>query len=184
MVVDVLRDLLVDDLFVEISEKDGRSFVRLRESGRDAKLKRVDIYDIPKGSLLLKLDKYEQPKTLFKGTHGERQRCDYVLVTTVRKNPVLLFIEMKSRHVKDSQVRKQFIGAECIFDYCDAVLNRFHGKDGLVSQCRKYFVVFYKPSIAKRTTRPALPRKNNDSPDRPLKYPSPQNPSLKALVAL
>lgn len=38
-----LRDLLVNDLFVKIRSKDNRPYARLNETGKDAKLKQVDI---------------------------------------------------------------------------------------------------------------------------------------------
>ncbi|MDY0378825.1 MAG: hypothetical protein RBR01_10375, partial [Desulfobacterales bacterium] len=124
----ILRSMLVDDLFGTISENNGRRFARLKESGDSAKLKQVDIYDVPKGSLLLKLDKCDQPKTLFKGKQGERQRCDYILVTSMDNNPMLVFIEMKSAALKIAEIERQFKGAECVLDYCDAILTRFHGQ--------------------------------------------------------
>lgn len=180
--ISVLRTLLMDNLVEPVSQKNGRCFVRLRETGADARLKRVDILDIPEGSVLVKLDGVDQPKSLFKGKYGERQRCDYLLVTVVNNRPFLVFFEMKTRVVKDSEVARQFKGAECLVDYCNAALNRFHGQDNLLDQCEKRFVVFYKPSLAKQRTRPVFPGNANNSPESPLKYPSPQNPSLMALV--
>ncbi len=179
-----LLALLVDGLFGIISEKDGRRFARLQESGMEASLKRVDICDVPDGTLILNLDKYEQPKSLFKGKQGERQRCDYVLITALENQPFLIFIELKSKTLKNSEIERQFKGAECVMDYCDAALDRFHGQNGLLRQCQKRFVVFYRPHLAKQRTRPVIPSQKNDSPQRALKYPAPQNPSLKRLVVL
>lgn len=179
-----LRDLLMDDLFGTITVKDGRRFARLKETAGDSKLKQVDIYDLPEGSLLLKLDHIEQPKTLFKGKKGERQRCDYLLVTKIDTRSFLVFIEMKSSTAGDSEIVRQFKGAECIFDYCDAALNRFHDQDGFLRKFEKRFVVFYRPRLAKQRTRPAILSHRNDTPERPLKCAAPHNPSLKTLVAL
>jgi hypothetical protein len=179
-----LRALLVDDLFGAISEKDGRRFARLKERGAEAKLKRVDIFDIPEGSLLLNLDQYEQPISLFRGEQGERQRCDYVLVTAMETVPLLVFIEIKSSILKNSEIQRQFKGAECVLDYCDAALDRFHGQNGFLRQFKKRFVVFYRPRLAKQRTRPTVPSKKNNAPELALKYPSPTCPSLKALVVL
>jgi hypothetical protein len=180
----VLHDLLMENLFGVISIKDGRRFARLKETGVDAKLKQVDIYDVPEGSLLINLDAYEQPKSLFKGQKGERQRCDYVLVTRIDDQPFLVFIEMKSAALKDSDISRQFKGSECVLDYCDVTLDRFHGQNGFLRQFNKRFVVFYRPRLAKQRTRLGKPPRGNDSPERALKYPSPHNPSLKTLVAL
>jgi hypothetical protein len=179
-----LKTLLMDNLVEPIAQKDTRFFVRLKETGPAAKLKRVDIFDIPEGSILIKLDQVRQPDTLFKGSLGERRRCDYVLVTDFDNHPVMVFIELKSRAVKDSEVTRQFKGAECLLDYCNSALDRFHGQNNLLGQCRKCFVVFYKPSVAKQRTRPVFSGNKRNSSESPLKYPSPRNPSLKALVNL
>lgn len=178
----LLRTLLNDDLLSTVSKKDGRRFVQLKETGADAKLKRVDICDLPEGSLLINLDKFEQPKSLFKGTLGERQRCDYVLITSLGAQPMLVFIELKSATVKASEIERQFKGAECIIDYCDATLNRFHDQNGLLKQCEKRFVVFYRPRLAKLRTRPVSIARKNDTPERAFRYPAPHNPTLRALV--
>lgn len=179
-----LRDLLMTNLFETVSHKHGHTFVRLKETGVDAKLKQIDIYDIHQDSIVLKLDQVDQPSTLFKGEKGERQRCDYVLVTIYNNNPFVVFIEIKSKVAKNAEITRQFKGAECLMDYCNSALNRFHDQHNVMLACEKRFVVFYKPSIAKRRTRPVNPCPANKSPESPLKYPAPHNPSLNALVCL
>lgn len=180
--IEIMKKLLVDDLFSPISEKDGRSFARLKESGIDARLRRVDIYDVSEDSLLIKLDKYDQPKSLFKGTEGERKRCDYVLITSINSQSYLLFIEMKSKRVKPSEFIKQFKGAECLMDYCDATLKRFHEQNNFFEGFKKRFVVFYKIPLSKQRTRSIDSFGNNSTPDKALTYLSPHNPSLEKLV--
>lgn len=179
-----LRALLAKDIVVEVSEMNGRGFARLHETGADAKLKQVDIFDVPENSVLLHLEQYEQPKSLFKGKKGERKRCDYVLVTAIGNRPLLLFIEMKSAKLETSELVRQFKGAECIMDYCDAALTRFHDQDRVLARCAKRFVIFYRPRLSKTRTRPVFPSKDNDSPEKALRYPAPRCPSLHALVAL
>jgi len=179
----VIRELLVDDIIGEFGNDHGRSFARLRETGAEAKLKKVKVFDVPDSSILINLDRCEQPKTLFRNEKGQRQRCDYVLLTIFNNREFMIFIEMKSTTVKDTEVQRQFKGAECIMDYCNAALNRFHDQRNLLSAFQKRFVVFYKPrSIAKRTTRLQCPTQMNDTPEKAFKYPDPHNPSLKCLV--
>lgn len=179
-----LRELLVENLIDSVFSANGRRCVRLKEEGADARLNKVDILDVPNGSILIKLDEVEQPKTLFKGKRGERQRCDYVLLTRFKGTPFLVFFELKSRTVKKKEVTKQFKGAECLMDYCDAALNRFFHQNDLLKACEKRFVVFFKPAIAKQATRQATPAMSNASPETPFKYAAPRNPSLKALISL
>jgi len=179
-----LDELLADEMKETFSINNGRRFAMLKECGIGSKLKRVDIYDIPEGSILIKLDQYNQPDSLFKNHRGQRKRCDYVLVTTIENRDILLFIEMKSSRIRNIEIEQQFKGAECVIDYCDAVLNRFHGQDDLLKKHTKHFVIFYKPlSISKRPTRPKKsPQQINNTPERAYRYSDPIRPSLETLI--
>lgn len=183
-----LNELLVDKIKGTICINNGRRFAMLKESEKDSKLKRVDIYDVPEGSILIKLDQFNQPDSLFKSHKGQCKRCDYVLVTTIENIDILLFIEMKSSKIRNIEIEQQFKGAECVIDYCDAVLNRFHNQDDLLKKHAKRFVIFYKPYISKKSTRSKrskvpLPQRN-DTPEQAYRYPAPIRPSLQKLVYL
>lgn len=180
--LEILRELLVPDMLGEIVSEGDARYARLQELSPDAKLKRVDIKGVPAGSLLLKLDSYEPPVSLFRGDRGQRKRCDYVLFTVLDGSGYALFIELKSATLKRAQYIAQFKGAECAIDYCHAVLKRFYSHDRLLSSFSKRFVVFYKPRLAKKPTRPG-PAAGNISPEKALLYSTP-SPSLKALLAL
>lgn len=185
----VLNELFADKLMGDFGKKNGRRFAMLKETDKGAKLKRVDIFDVPEESVLIKLDRAEPPHSLFKKEKGKCRRCDYVLITKTKYKHIMLFIEMKSaKRVPVSDVKKQFWGAECVIDYCNATLKRFHDQADFFGKFEKRFVVFYKPSISKRSTR--LPKKpslvktsgTNDTPEHMLKYNAPINPSLKSLI--
>lgn len=180
--LDELQNLLVDSLFGEFSEENGRKYAFLKETGIDASLKTVKIFDVPADSVLLKLDEYQQPHTLFKNDKGQRCRCDYVLLTKIGTAKYMIFVEMKSKNVTAGEVIKQFKGAECVIDYCESTLNRFHGQTDLLKQYNKRFVLFYKASLSKTTTRLKVNSTKNNSPESALKFPNPQNPSIKSLV--
>ena len=189
MDTDVLNELFSDNLMGDFGKKNGRRFARLKETDKGAKLKRVDIFDVPKESMLIKLDSTEPPHSLFKNGKGKCRRCDYVLITQTKYKRIILFIEMKSaKRVPVREVKQQFRGAECVIDYCNATLKRFHDQTDFFGKYEKRFVVFYKPSISKKATR--LPKKSgyvktsktNDKPEDMLKYHAPINPSLQSLI--
>ena len=181
--LEALRKLLVDDILDDIIHEHGICCsVRLRETGKEAKLKRVDIRGVPEKSVLIKLDAYDQPLSLFKGNKGERQRCDYILFTVLDGQGYTLFIELKSAKIKKTEYVCQFKGAECVVDYCHSALKRFHDHDKLKT-FNKRFVVFYKPRIAKQRTRPQSPA-GSITPEKALLYPSPHSLSLRSLIAL
>ena len=98
--MEALRDLLVPDIQGDIVDNHGTYYAKLREGSSESKLKRIDIYGVPKDSILIKLDEYDQPITLFKNDKGQRQRCDYVLFSLVDGKGFVLFIEIKSAKVK------------------------------------------------------------------------------------
>ena len=181
--LDALRELLVADIHGEFVNDHGSHYARLRERAPGAKLRKVDIHGVPEDSILMKLDGYDQPASLFKDDKGQRQRCDYVLFTMVNGRGFALFIELKSAKVKKTEIIRQFQGAECVIDYCHAALKRFHNHDQLLNTFSKRFIVFYKPRVAKQRSRPKLSA-DNTSPQKAMKYPNPYNPSLKSLLAL
>ncbi|MEO5357244.1 MAG: hypothetical protein H7844_08095 [Nitrospirae bacterium YQR-1] len=185
----VFNDLIVNNILVQFGMKNGKLFAVLKESGTETKLKKVEISDIPENSVLIKLDGYEEPKTLFKSNKGQLKRCDYVLLTRVGNQGIMLFIEMKSQRFSDKDIEKQFKGALCVMDYCNAVLNRFHNKEDILSLFEKRFIVFYTLPIPKRPTRPAKsvnlpvnPPVRHNKPESPLKIANPYNPFFKSLI--
>ncbi len=181
--LDTLRSLFADGIVEEsVRENNGRRYMRLKETAPDARLKQVDLYDLPAESLLLKLDKSAQPKTLFKGTHGECKRCDYLLITHLKGKHILLFIEMKSRTLKENDVRKHFKASECVLDYASAVLERFFSLPRFFDSYEKRFVVFYKNSAAKRKLGAARHSTRNSTPEQMKKCPSPYEPTLGSLI--
>lgn len=178
-----LRSLFSDGIIEEtIREANGRRYVRLKELAPDAKLKHVDLYDLPVESMLLKLDLSSPPNSLFKGTKGECKRCDYLLITHFNDRKILLFIEMKSRSFKEGDVVKHFKASECITDYAASVLKRFFSLSSFFDDYEKRFVVFYKRPVAKSHLRPSNGGNRNKTPETMLKYPSPHAPTLSALL--
>ncbi len=182
-----VNELLVHTLLDNVIVKDSRTFVRLKENGIQAKLRKVDLYDVPSDSLLLKLDSYQQPLTLFDGKKGERKRCDYILITHLEERDILLFIELKSGSCKSTEIKQQFKGSQCVIDYCNSALNHFYSQNNYFDSFDKHFVVFYKSSsISKRVTRHKSPLVKVIDRDNPSfqysKYPNPFNPCLKDIV--
>lgn len=181
--LDMLRRLLVESIIGEIVFENGARHVYLKETSHEAKLKSVIIRHIPEKSLLVKLDGYKQPVSLFSGSKGERKRCDYILFTLIDGKGYALFIELKSKTLKKTEYAAQFKGAECVIDYCHAALKRFYNYHRLIESFNRRFFVFYKPpSIAKQRTRLKL-TSGNTSPDKAMHCPV-SDLSLKKLLAL
>jgi hypothetical protein len=78
--------------------------VKLKETRKNAGLQEFTIMDLPNNSIVLNIEKFEQPKTLFEGKMGECKRCDYILALTEEKQKILLFIEMKSGRLNMAEI--------------------------------------------------------------------------------
>ena len=188
MLKKLLTQLFLDDIIVNISQKDGRYFVRLKEQGKDAKLRQVDIYGIESDVILLNMDKYKNQQYVFKGQLGENKRCDYLLLTEIHGKKIMLFIELKSKTFKNSEVIKKFKATECFINYCHDILNKFLNNNSL-KEYIKLYVLFYKHNTSKRRTRPKILKLtcHYSNPEECFKYSSPSSQfslSLKKLIQL
>ena len=181
---ELLTALFHDNLLTFSSQNEGRTIVRMKENDLGAHLKRVDLYDVSADSILINLDKSNPPDSLFKKSGGTRKRCDYVLITDVKDKKYLFFIELKSGKIP-RDIKQQFKGAEYLIDYCEATLKCFYHTSDFFNNYEKRFICFYTPTIAKQVTRPSK-RKNagqgHTTPEKMLKYPAPQNPSIFHLI--
>ncbi|MBF0520989.1 MAG: hypothetical protein HQK92_14860, partial [Nitrospirae bacterium] len=93
-----------------------RRFVLLKEAGNDARLKTVKVFDVHDDSVLVQIDEFKEHNKLFTSDKGQLRMCDYVLLTRVRNQEMILFIEMKSETVKIKEIEQKFNGALCIMD--------------------------------------------------------------------
>ncbi|OQY19079.1 MAG: hypothetical protein B6I36_05190 [Desulfobacteraceae bacterium 4572_35.1] len=178
---EVLKTLFNSSLLGVVGTKSGRNFVKLKESDSGAKLKNVDIFDVATDSVLVNLDRSDPSSSLFVKSEGKRKRCDYLLITEVNDEKYIFFIELKSGKIS-RYIGQQFKGAECIVDYCDSTLSRFHEIDAFFKGYKKRFICFYKPLISKKPTRLFKPNPLHSRPENMWKYPSPHNPSIKQLI--
>jgi len=161
-----LKSLLVDSLFELVVPKSGWTFARLTEKDHPGGAYEIRVNGVAENSILLKMDKVPQPKCIFKGSKGERRRCDYLLFTVFNGNPIILFMELKSKRGNIAESSRQFKGALCFIDYCDSALRHFHGQLNLLGGLGKFFVVFYHMPLNKKPTNHFVsPRKPNTEPD-------------------
>ena len=180
--LDILNQLLAEDLIETICTIKGRRAARLKETGHDAKLKKIDLMDIPENAILIKLDNTREPLTLFKGDKGECKRCDYILFIEKNNDKKIIFIELKSFVLSNSDILKKFKSSQCLIDYCDSVLKRFFNKENLLSSYRKSFILFYHRSVRKNKSRqPISINKINVDGDY-IRYANPESISINILL--
>lgn len=138
----------------------------LIEKSKDATLTDVMIKGLENG-ILLSCDKIKSD-TLYKGSDGPNKRCDYILIN----KEIIYFLELKSNKKSNEIYRDEcilkFKAVECLLDYIDSVISKFHNKQIQLNSLSKKFVLLYlKPSIAKTTTslKPHIANAINDKPE-------------------
>lgn len=177
--LDILKEALCEDLFIGADKSTASSIVKLVEDDRNAKLKEVELTGLPRDRVILKMDKITI-NSFFKAG-GPNKRCDYLILTQINGKRFALFIELKSTYPVDYVL--QFKGAVCLTDYCENVLNQFYKQANLLKNYERRFVLFYKTTINKTSTRiVATTKKINNSPEKALRYPDPHIVSIKSLV--
>jgi hypothetical protein len=171
-----LQKLLISDLFGNIENQTAI----LKEDDISAKLKEVNIIDVPDNSILIKIDYGNTYNDIFRSDDGQRKRCDYLLITNGVHKRILLFIEMKSNELKEAEIIQKFLATECLLDYIVSMLNRFHKIDIDLGECKKRFVSFQKKRIPKTKIHSA---KDGTKPEnyRPMNFNPNKPPTLKSL---
>lgn len=177
----VLSDALNPELIETTFTQYGRNCVLLKEIDPGTKLRKINLFDLSSNSIIIKTDKTFIADSLFKKDLGKRKHCDYVIVTEISNQNYLLFIELKSNHLDEKEIIRQFKGSVCVIEYCNSILKHFHNESNFFQNFQYRFICFYTPNFSKRRTIPINKIKNND-PNKMLKYPSPYNPSVRELI--
>ena len=122
-----IKNIFVNDRVSEPTESKLGLAVTLRENDPYAKLRTVQIYNVPKDALLINLHN-ANPESWIRGLLesasdlGMFKCCDYVLLSLHNT----IFIELKSRNPDMSEVKKQLKSGTCLFTYCGSVLSQFY----------------------------------------------------------
>lgn len=138
------------------------SFI-LEEKEDDATLRAVTLCDIPKGALVVKMDKIRFNNFLIdKKEIGFNKHSDYIIVTDDK----VVFIEMKSKKEVNQELtdecRTKFMSDGCSLDYADSIFQRLLNKNSFFANREFHYVLFYQTvSMAKTPTA----HDNNLSPN-------------------
>ena len=120
-------------------------------------MQKVEIRDVPKKSILLKMQKYAPPDKVFKTTNGACKMCDYILLAFDKEYLYFIYIEMKSQNLNNRDFFSQLMAGDCFMTYCSAMAEKFHGANISSSFLLKRYIVFHTPlPNNRRPTRPKL----------------------------
>ena len=135
----------------------------------------VSIYGVPDNVIVIKVDTFPPPDSVFAGKRGECKRADYVIVSNTEERKVIVYIEMKRTKGSREEIVQQLKGAKCFINYCKEIGRVFWQERNFLKDYQHCFVSIGHTSIPKRRTR--ITRKNgkHDQPDKMLKIDWPHH---------
>lgn len=126
----------------------------LKETDRSATLKTVHMCDIPRNSLIVKMDKIKFNNFLKdQKTWGFNKHSDYLIITDEK----LVFIELKSKTEIETGLKNEciqkFTSDKCTINYADKIFEEMLSKNPFFSNREQHFVLLFQaPSISKSPT--------------------------------
>ncbi len=126
MLVSILNRKVVEKP-CEVSSKKGHPSFLLKEQGKDATLNKLTLTHLPEKTYFIKLDdKFPAMQVFLKDKLGSCKRCDYLVLTTIEKKMVILFLELKSKRLDNSDIIAKFKASQAIVDYLLSLIKNFH----------------------------------------------------------
>ena len=125
--------------------------------------------------IIIKVDNFKSPDTIFKGSKGECKRSDFVIIAETGDKKVMIFIEMKKTSDKRNDIIKQLTGSRCFIHYCKKIGKEFWNCPSFLEgyQCR--FISINHISISKQRTQIDRVVGIHDSPDKMMTISSPNH---------
>jgi len=179
MAIDILRQMIKHSAQVDTTTCYSSSVVRLEEPQQPDSI--VEIKGLPENVIIIKVDKFPAPDTVFNGTNGECRRADYVIIADEAERKRILFIEMKRKKAPECEIVEQFKGAVCFIAYCKEIAKQYFNCTNMFADYEYRFVSFGHTSVAKRKTRYEKTAQMHNKPDKMLKVDWPNNQYFKHL---
>lgn len=178
--MDILNQMIQDSARVELSEHYDRMKVKLDEPQHDQSS--TIIYGVPENTIVIKVDTFSSPNAVFAGSRGECKRADYVIVSEVGGEKVIIYIEMKTTKKSAQEIIQQLKGAHCFITYCREIGKAFWNEQHFLKGYRQRFVSIGHTSIPKRKTRITRQPISHDQPDKMLKIDWPHHLQFNQLA--
>ena len=120
----------------------------------------ITIHGLPNNSIIIKVDKFKSPDTIFDcesdecKRFGVCKRSDFVIITNTNNKQVILHIEMKAANGKSEEyIIKQLKGADCFIAYCRKIGQEFWDKKDFLKGYNPRFVAIVHTRINKGRTQ-------------------------------
>ncbi len=178
--MDILNQMIKDPAKVKLSEYYGRMQVALSEPQQSRSS--TEIYGLPRDAIVIKVDAFTSPDSVFAGTNGECKRGDYAIIADIGGKQVIIFIEMKATKGSTQDVIKQLKGARCFIAYCREIGKAFWREQDFLGKYQERFVSIGHTSIPKRRTRITPTSGKHDQPEKMLKIDWPHHLQFNQLA--
>lgn len=167
--IDILQQMIKENAKVPLVESYSNKKADLTE-GDDYS---VTIRGIPDDAIIIKVDAFTSPDTIFAGSKGEGKRADYVIIANMPKKKVLIYIEMKRTNNTRKHIIEQLTGAKCFISYCAAIGNEFWKECDFLKGYEERYVSIGHISISKKKTRITASADIHDRPEKMMKIDRP-----------
>lgn len=175
---EILIALLKDTAIVKAQIEYGKNAVILNEP--QVEDSSVKIANIPNDAIVVKLDSFDAPDGIFRGSQGECKRADFVIISEERK--CILYIEIKRTKDSWQQIEKQLLGAQCAIKYFQEIGKSFWSNQSFLRDYKHRFISIGHTTIPKRKTKLSRPTKAHDSPSKAMKIDWPHYIQFNMLV--
>jgi len=155
MIKDTARSIPQDDGY-------GNMYVELREPRTNGPA--VTVRHLPTDAVVIKVDEFRSPDSVFRGEKGECKRADYVIISAEKQ--CILYIELKSTADKWGHIVEQLKGAQCFIGYCREIGKAFWNSEILKNYDSRFINIRHiRGSINKKKTRLDTKSGRYDTPD-------------------
>jgi hypothetical protein len=178
--IDILNQMIKDSAKVQLSNHYNRMKAELTEPAHPCSS--TVIYGIPENAVVIKVDVFSSPDTVFVGSKGECKRADYVIISNADGKKVVIYIEMKAMKGHPAEIIQQLNGARCFIAYCQEIGKAFWDKSDFLKKYRQCFVSIGHTSIPKRKTRITRESGKHDRPEKMLKIDWPHHLQFNQLA--
>lgn len=171
--LDILHQMIKNDAKLSLADNYGKKIVKLTEPQHPDSS--ATIFGLPDNAVVIKVDAFKSPDTVFNGSRGECKRADFVIVADTGNEKVILYIEMKATKGSEKKIIQQLTGAQCFVAYCRKIGQAFWDQRTFLDGYVERFVSIVHTSIPKKKTQITRQTGTHDRPDRMLKIAWPHH---------
>lgn len=132
------------------------------------------VTNVPIDAIVIKVDKFAAPTSVFCGNKGECRRADFAIISESHK--CIILVEIKNGRDSNPNIVQQLTGAMCFIDYLRAVgINFWEEKEFLKSYNLRFVCISQVGMIRKRKTKIEYSTVKHDKPYRFLKISCPHH---------